>query len=339
MRPGPNKYWNNDDFELEAEFEDIASVYRDEAQDAVRDTPRVPSALDRKIREQARFHAGEELSQHWIFGRAPQLALAASLLFGIGVFFIVTPERVGPDGGPKVAHREPVPPPVLVSDAADLSAEAEAGQRMQEAAEREVSDARRSAGARQIEEIVVTASKVREIASAPSPVEAFTASEAMISNQEEGKKMSTDVLDGLAGTWHGENSMWLSPEHDAEVSASTATISSVASGKFVNIAYTWEFKGKQQEGVILVGADASRDAIEAAWVDSFHMGDSIMSCQGEVEQGVLSMSGSYRAPPGPDWGWRIVITPLGSDEFQLRMFNITPEGEEALAVEANYSRG
>ena len=51
----------------------------------------------------------------------------------------------------------------------------------------------------------------------------------------------------------------------------------------------------------------------------------------------LAVKGTYAAPPGPDWGWRIEITP---DEGTLRvvMFNIWPEGKEALAVETVYTR-
>ena len=37
-------------------------------------------------------------------------------------------------------------------------------------------------------------------------------------------------------------------------------------------------------------------------------------------------------PPRPDWGWRIEIHPAVADGFQLRMYNITPDGEEALAA-------
>ena len=49
----------------------------------------------------------------------------------------------------------------------------------------------------------------------------------------------------------------------------------------------------------------------------------------------LSLLGSYAAPPGPDWGWRIVLEPL-SETLQIRMDNITPDGEDLPAVEATY---
>lgn len=69
------------------------------------------------------------------------------------------------------------------------------------------------------------------------------------------------------------------------------------------------------------------------------MGDAIMRCTNEPGVGaIVDARGTYAAPPGPDWGWRIVIEPESRDGFRMLMFNITPNGEEALAVQATYSR-
>ncbi|MFP6807449.1 MAG: hypothetical protein VB957_09735 [Pseudomonadales bacterium] len=87
--------WESEDFELEAEFDDI-SGHLQAGQVSV---PKVPGRLDRRIRSHAKYQAGEDLSQNWLFGRAPQLGLAASLLFAIGVYFVVGVEqhRLGKD--------------------------------------------------------------------------------------------------------------------------------------------------------------------------------------------------------------------------------------------------
>jgi hypothetical protein len=53
-----------------------------------------------------------------------------------------------------------------------------------------------------------------------------------------------------------------------------------------------------------------------------------------------SVRGTYAAPPGPDWGWRIDVTPDG-DKLRIEMHNVWPEeqgGKEELAVEAVYGR-
>jgi hypothetical protein len=50
------------------------------------------------------------------------------------------------------------------------------------------------------------------------------------------------------------------------------------------------------------------------------------------------MLGSYAAPPGPDWGWRITIRSASPAEFQIVMHNISPDGQEDLAVQIDYAR-
>jgi hypothetical protein len=63
-----------------------------------------------------------------------------------------------------------------------------------------------------------------------------------------------------------------------------------------------------------------------------------MVCTGLIDKyGLVDVLGSYSYPPGPDWGWRITLSP-GEDELEMRMFNIHPEGQEDLAVEASYRR-
>jgi Protein of unknown function (DUF1579) len=147
------------------------------------------------------------------------------------------------------------------------------------------------------------------------------------------------TLGALVGEWEGRNLLWLSPDDPARESATSATVSLAAQGRFLTVSYRWADGGKPQDGVILLGAGQQGKTLEAAWVDSFHMGDALMPCTVVVESnGGVSLVGSYAAPPGPDWGWRIEIQPDAADGSWLRMYNITPDGEEALAVEASYSR-
>jgi len=76
-----------------------------------------------------------------------------------------------------------------------------------------------------------------------------------------------------------------------------------------------------------------------AWIDSWHNGDRLMLCQGSLSvAGALSVKCSYSAPPGPDWGWRITLESPSNDAWRLVMHNITPQGDEQLAVEALFQR-
>jgi hypothetical protein len=67
------------------------------------------------------------------------------------------------------------------------------------------------------------------------------------------------------------------------------------------------------------------------------MGDTVMACKGNADgDGAISVCGAYAAPEGPDWGWRTVIRPSAGRSLQVIMHNISPDGQEYLAVEADY---
>ena len=154
--------------------------------------------------------------------------------------------------------------------------------------------------------------------------------------------MSVEPFDrrptNLTGEWAGENRLWLSPDQPARVSETTATITTAARDQGLLVHYTWEDEGAPQAGVILVQY-TRKGVVTAAWTDAWHMSGTVMFCRGAIDgKGQIVVDGSYAAPPGPDWGWRIGLEPAGDDGFILRMFNMTPEGEIHPAVEARYTR-
>ena len=107
----------------------------------------------------------------------------------------------------------------------------------------------------------------------------------------------------------------------------------------VEVKYTWADEGQPQEGLLLIGYETKRELATAIWADSWHMGEKVMSCQGELdENGIVDVRGHYPAPTGPDWGWRIVIAFEKDRELIMTMYNIAPDGQEALAVKAVYAR-
>lgn len=141
----------------------------------------------------------------------------------------------------------------------------------------------------------------------------------------------------LEGHWQGLNQLWLSPNDPVRESETAVSVTNTGQGNFVTLAYTWADAGKPQDGLLLVGQ--ADEGIQAVWVDSWHMGKQMMLCHGEVTaNGGVSVRGSYAAPPDPDWGWRIDVEPEENGRFRLLMYNITPHGEEMLAVTAVYTR-
>ena len=112
----------------------------------------------------------------------------------------------------------------------------------------------------------------------------------------------------------------------------------VLGGRFVRVDYTWGYQGQPQEGSLLVGFDSEAREVTGYWIDTWHMGRKAMTCLGPVPvDRIISLKGSYAAPPSPDWGWRIEILPVG-EGLRIRHTNIDPEGKEDLAAEGVYSR-
>jgi Protein of unknown function (DUF1579) len=150
------------------------------------------------------------------------------------------------------------------------------------------------------------------------------------------------ALDGLAacaGSWRGTSTLQDPHAGKPDESASTATVTPVLGGRFVRLDYTWSYGGQPQEGSLLVGWQKKPGTVTAHWIDSWHNGSGSMSLTGPAPDGgsTLTVRGSYPAPPGPDWGWRIDLTP-GGGTLSVVMHNVWPEGKEELAVEAAYTR-
>jgi len=122
-------------------------------------------------------------------------------------------------------------------------------------------------------------------------------------------------------------------------SPSQLSVSPIAGGSFLQFNYDWTYEDETQSGVLLFGFSDEQNVASAAWVDSFHMSSKIMSCTGTATDGGADLRGSYEAPPGPDWGWRINIRSVSATELQVVMHNISPEGQEDLAVQLDYRRG
>src|SRR5688572_25484252 len=145
-----------------------------------------------------------------------------------------------------------------------------------------------------------------------------------------------DKLAACAGTWKG-----LSTLHDPHSgslldSSSTLTVTPILLGRFLRVAYTWDYHGAPQEGEFIIGIQSDPDNLTSHWIDTWHMSEKGMVCSGKAGEDDLTLPGSYPAPPGPDWGWNTVIRPA---EYELKvvMYNVPPGGSEALAVEASYS--
>jgi hypothetical protein len=144
----------------------------------------------------------------------------------------------------------------------------------------------------------------------------------------------------FVGHWKGTYRLVLSwlPNPDF-ISVSNMAIKSIANDKFLVLSYDWQHEGVGQDGLILIGNINKQAGVTASWVDSWGMSGKIMNCYGTInQQGDIILLGSYEVPDNPDWGWRIEIPCPNDNALQIVMYNISPEGEEFLAGDTNYTR-
>jgi len=150
-----------------------------------------------------------------------------------------------------------------------------------------------------------------------------------------------EILEKLVGKWRGINRLhttWI-PENPVRETVSIATVELTARGRFLKIEYDWTFEEAVQEGLLLIGDEKDTDSIKAFWIDSWHQSDKFMVSEGFREtDGSISLKGFYSVPDHPDWGWRTVIEPERDNVFKIIMYNVSPEGEETLAVEMELKR-
>ena len=82
--------WEEADFELEREFAAEIEAWRVHREHAPRGT--LKRGIERNIRSHARLaNAGRSAERHWLLSQAPQLALAALILFGVATVFALLP--------------------------------------------------------------------------------------------------------------------------------------------------------------------------------------------------------------------------------------------------------
>lgn len=143
----------------------------------------------------------------------------------------------------------------------------------------------------------------------------------------------------IEGDWSGDYDLWLMPNAPKESSESSARIEVDVTDHTWVMNYQWTREGTAHQGGFHFGGSGTK--ADFRWSDSFHSSTAATTGIGMLsDDGTqLIFMSSYSTGVGtPDWGWRTEFTFVDANTMKMEAYNITPQGEEHIAVRAEYAR-
>jgi len=141
-------------------------------------------------------------------------------------------------------------------------------------------------------------------------------------------------LQKLIGSYLGRTKTWLDPSAPADESISEMRVQALLGGRWLRLEDWGHVAGTPRAGEMLLGFHRDAGQFELCWIDSFHTGTAMMRSVGKPRgDGIIAVTGSYEAG-SQTWGWRTEFEL--QETLTVRAYNISPDGNETIAVETEW---